>query len=70
MVKTERKTELGVALLLGMKNLLDGDLEEPCNFEGERQAGVILPVFDGDDGLPADVHSLRQPLLRQATLLS
>ena len=57
-------SELVRRLVLRLKDVLDGQLKDRCDFEGQRQAGIVPACLDGADRLTGDLKLLGQLLLR------
>lgn len=53
---------------VGVKNRLNGLIEELRDAKGERQARVVLARFDGIHSLPGNLKALCQVCLRPFTL--
>src|SRR5581483_3102855 len=53
-------------LVVCMKDLLDGGLEEARERERQSQRGDVLPGLDRVDRLPRDAQRLRELALREA----
>ena len=59
-----------VCLFVQEKDFVHMESQQPGQFHGQGQGGVVFVVLDGDDGLPADPQHLGQIFLPEACLLA
>jgi hypothetical protein len=55
-------------LRFGLKDGVNRLFEKPRNIEGKRQAGIVLPILNGIDGLPRHPEVRGEISLRPVTL--
>ena len=45
-----------LAFFFRFKDVFNGHIEQPGHFEGQRQTGIVLPIFNRVDRLPGNVQ--------------